>query len=88
MEKNARVVVMCCKLHNFIVDNDVLQVPPPSNMDANHHTEVQDRYIHLQDECDLDELLHRRRRDLDASDLRRDFRNEIEADERRRPVYS
>lgn len=80
LHQNTQVVVVCCKLHNFIMDNNGgLEAPAPSGWDANNHTEEADRQIRLQDECDLDESLHCRRRDLDADDFRHDFTAEIKA---------
>jgi len=86
LQQNAKIVVVCCKVHNFIIENNGgIDVPPPSGMDANHHNEEADRQIYLQDDCNLDEALHRRRRDLYSSQLREDFTLEIEVSNRRRP---
>ena len=84
--KNATIISVCCKLHNFIIDTkDNVDIPVPSSADVGHHTEPEDRHVYLQDDCDLNESLHRRRRDLESSQLRHDFTVEIEASGRRRP---
>ena len=50
LEKNANVIVVCCKLHNFIVDNcnDDMNLPPPSGLDNAHHTLPADIHVYLQ----------------------------------------
>lgn len=45
-------------------------MPHPSGADEDSHLEAPDMTIRLQDECDLDEKMRRRRRDLEASCLR------------------
>ena len=82
------VIVVSCKLRNFIIDNcnDDMDVPPPSGLDNAHHTLPADIHVHLQDDCNLGEALHGRRRDLDSSNLRDDMTAEIESCARRRPA--
>ena len=63
-----------------------MDVPPPSGLDNAQHTLPADIHVYLQDECDLDMALHRRRRDLDSSHLRDDMTAEIESCARRRPT--
>lgn len=86
LTKNAKLVFVSCKLHNFIIDsNEPLQVPYPSRVDIRNHTDPEDRQVYLQDDCDLEEEMHRRRRDLVLCRLRERFTDEIEASEGRRP---
>ena len=84
LTKSVRVVMVCCKLHNYIIDqNSDLEVPNPSHEDDQGHTCRPDRTVHLQDECDL--VDYRRRRDLDTSILRQHFTNNIHNLALRRP---
>ena len=83
--KNATIISVCCKLHNFIIDTeDNVDIPVPSGAGVGHHTEPEDRQIYLQDDCDLNEALHRRHRDLESSQLHHDFTVEIAVSGRRR----
>lgn len=86
LRRAPKIVSVCCKLHNYIIDSgDASGPPPPCTDDWGSHTEPADMTVHPQDLCDLDEALHRRRRDLEGSVLRQDFTDEIEATGRRRP---
>jgi len=72
--QKAKIVVVCCKLRNLITDESGgVEFPPTPDIDTHRNTEEADGHVYLQDECDLDEALHRRRRDLDSSQLRQDF---------------
>ena len=55
LENYANVIVVCCKLHNYIIDNcnDDMDVPPPYGLDNAHHTLPADIHVYLQDECEV-----------------------------------
>lgn len=80
-----QIVTLCCKLHNYIIDesNDI-SVPQPSDADTDRHYLT----VHPQGDCALDEELRRRRRDLEASDLRLSFTDEIRDLDLERPDAS
>jgi DDE superfamily endonuclease len=72
IDKSARIVVVCMKLHNYILESceglpldsaSNSLVPEPSGIDDLGHLDPADREIHLQDEHDTDERQHKRRRD-------------------------
>lgn len=85
MTKNATIFAVCCKLHNFIIDNEqTLHIPLPSQASIGHHTEPKDRKLYLQDDFDLSKALHPRSLDLESSQLREDFTAEIEGSASRR----
>jgi len=68
--KASRIVMVCCKLHNFIIDNSqTVTVPrqPPLQEDPNNPI---DQDIHLQDTCDTEIEYHDRRRDIEISVIR------------------
>lgn len=72
--KVAMLVSVCCKIQNYIIyfknDEGMADDAAMSNIDSAHHSEAADTGVHLQDECDTDDNLHRRRRDLETSLLR------------------
>ena len=62
------------KLHNFVLKDNIL-----SNYDALVGVaRTGDATAHLQDECDVDNEMHQRRRDLEKSSLRTLLTNELE----------
>ena len=70
--------MVCFKLHNFIMDqNSDLEVPNPSHADDHSHVGPPERVVHFQEEYDMVEQDHRRRRDLDTSRVREDFTTNI-----------
>jgi len=86
LAKSAQVIAVCCKLHNFIIDNsNNLDVPGHSGIDNESRNDQVDLNVHLQDQCDtyLDD--HRRRRDLEHSDIRFALTENIRAQGLRRP---
>jgi DDE superfamily endonuclease len=70
LPKASRVVVVCMKLHNFIVSNGSIAVPDAYEEDSILHHDAPDYSVHAQDELDTDFATHRRRRDLETSELR------------------
>jgi hypothetical protein len=50
-----------------------ITIPEPSSLDIQGHVEMTDMNVHLQDDLDMDQQMHKRRRDLEASDLRAYF---------------
>jgi hypothetical protein len=87
IDKSGQIILACVKLHNFVLEmadssrnhlySNASTVPDPSNIDTSGHGEAADSRIHLQDEVDLDEPLHKRRRDLEASSPREMFCSQI-----------
>jgi hypothetical protein len=72
-------VIVCMKLYNYIIERSVgfrhsaepgITIPEPSSLETQGHTEMADMNVHLQDDLDADQQMHKRRRDLDSSDLR------------------
>ena len=69
------------KLHNFVVDEKIL-----SNFDAfEGMARVGDKTVHLQDECDVENFMHKKRRDLEASTFRTILTEEISRERLKRP---
>jgi hypothetical protein len=67
------------KLHNYIIESaenshqhvaDGLTIPKPSTLDVSSHSDRLDMSVHLQINLETDEAMHRRRRDLEASEMR------------------
>ena len=86
VSKAAKLIIILCKLHNFVIDEmNSCEVPPPSGIDTTYHSSDPDFSVLPQDLCDTDENLHRRRRDLERSDLRDRFTSEIKDEGLRRP---
>jgi hypothetical protein len=54
-----------------------IQAPTLYDIDAKSHSEVANGSIMLQDEVDLNARAHKRRRDLEVSNLRQKFIDEI-----------
>jgi hypothetical protein len=95
IEKVGQVAIVCMKLHNYIIErSEILQsdgetsvtIPDPSTLDTRGHTEVADMSLNFQDELDMDEQMHRRRRDLEPSDLREMFTRQIQDEGLIRPL--
>jgi hypothetical protein len=69
-------------MHNFVIDEAKrhvtwIQDPNIYDIDAKSHSEVANGSIMLQDEVDINARAHRRRRDLEVSNLRHKFIDEI-----------
>jgi DDE superfamily endonuclease len=82
MRKIQTVMLCCSRLHNFVVDESKrrgtwIQAPTLYDIDAKSHSEVANGSIMLQDEVDLNERAHKRRIDLEVSNLRQMFIDEI-----------
>jgi len=85
--KAAHVAVICGKIHTYIIDETCnYDIPIPSGVENAYHGTHPDYTVWLQDECDVDECIHRRRRDLEVSDLREMFTGEIKDAGLRRPA--
>jgi hypothetical protein len=77
--KSTLIIVSLAKLHNFIIDEGGMpHVPRPSGADCSGHQEPADNAILLQGQLDADNLLHRRRRDMETSRLRQVLTDSIE----------
>lgn len=86
LNKNCKIVIVCCKLHNFIIEKgESLCVPPPSQFDVQLHSDNPEYEVHLQDRCDTELNIHRRRRDLESSTIRDELTNMIHHLGLRRP---
>jgi type II secretory pathway component PulM len=70
IDKAAQIVLVCMKLHNFIMETDSTDVPRPSAVDTCSHTVSPHYEVHEQDQSDTNDSLHRRRRDLKGSEQR------------------
>jgi DDE superfamily endonuclease len=89
VQKASRVVVVCMKLHNFIISQGSIAVPDVYEEDNEQHRDAPDRAVHFQDGVDTDDVMHRRRRDLESSFLRDILTQELKDRGLRRPnVYS
>lgn len=87
ISKSAKVVAVCCKLHNFIIDNsDTTAVPQPSGLDNSTNNEPVDTDLHLQDTCDTEEQDHDGKRSLGSSAIRDEFTEAIRAEGLERPA--
>jgi hypothetical protein len=89
IDKAGIIVIVCMKLHNFIIETfelslvqagSALCVPDPSGIDNVGHRDAADMIVHLQNGLDTDDVLHRRRRDLEVSVLREEFTRMIDDD--------
>ena len=75
------MIGVCMKLHNFVVDERILR-----NFDAlAGMARVEDQTVHLQDECDVENFMHKRRRDLENSTLRTILTEELSREGLKRP---
>jgi hypothetical protein len=74
--KASQVVLVCCKLQNFIIDHNGRGTLP---FILSSDTGGELREIHLQDDCDSSEEIHRRRRDLELSSLWESFTEDTNA---------
>jgi hypothetical protein len=82
MPKIPTVILCCARLHNFVIDESKrrgtwIQAPTLYDIDAKRHSEVANGSIMLQDEVDLNARAHKWRRDLEVSNLRHKFIDEI-----------
>jgi hypothetical protein len=75
VHKASRVVVVCMKLHNFIIN--CIVVPDIFEEDNEQHLDAPDRQVHFQDDVDTDDIMHRRRRYLESSPLREIMTQEL-----------
>jgi hypothetical protein len=82
IERAGQVFIVCMKFHNYIIERSVcfhnsgepgITIPEPSSLDIQGHIEMADMNVHLQEDLDTDQQIHKRRRDLEASDLRAYF---------------
>jgi hypothetical protein len=69
-QKASRVVVVCMKLHNFIISQGSIAVTDIFEEDNEQHRDAPDWSVHFQYDLETDDIMHRRRRDLDSSSLR------------------
>ena len=85
--KATLIIHVCAKVHNFIIENESsgIIVPPRSNVDTLRFNGTTYPQVFLQDECDINEREHHRRRDLEICTLRDQFTEEIRALGLRRP---
>jgi DDE superfamily endonuclease len=77
LPKASRLIVVCMKLHNFIVSNGSIAVPDAYEEDSIKHHDAPDYLVHAQDELDADGARHRRRRGLETSELREEWTHKI-----------
>jgi DDE superfamily endonuclease len=87
VQKASRVVVVCMKLHNFIIGQGSIAVPDFFEEDNEQHRDAPDRSVHFQDDVDTDDIMHRRRRDLESSSLRDIMTQELKDMGLRRPNW-
>jgi len=80
-----KIVILCCKLHNFIINEGFLNIYQPTHIDESHHEDEADTSVHLQGDCDGEGTVRRRRRDLDNCPVRDAFTTKIEELQLRRP---
>lgn len=67
MAKIAVIISVCCKLHNFVIDNvESLYIALTSEAEVCPHAEPADINIYLQDDFALNESVHRRRLNLES----------------------
>jgi hypothetical protein len=85
--KTGITVIVCMKLHISIMESctmslvnsgSLLCVPDPSGLENVGHRDAADIKVYLQDELDTDDFFHRRRRDLEVSELREELTRIIE----------
>jgi len=79
------IVILCCKLHNYIINQGIINIYNPTHLDERCHVDEADTTVHLQGDCDRDSSLRRRRRYLEPCPVRDRFTNEIEDLHLRRP---
>jgi hypothetical protein len=74
------------KLHNYIIEHAEssrqhvaagLTIPDPSTLDVRDQSDRPDMSVHLQNILDTYEAMHRRRRDLEASEMKTAFTQAI-----------
>jgi aromatic ring hydroxylase len=64
-----------------------LIIPEPSTLDDRSHSDRPDMSVHLQNNLDTDEAMHRIRRDLEASEMRTAFTQAIKDAAYERPQF-
>jgi DDE superfamily endonuclease len=84
--KYGQAVIVCMKLQNNIIERAEsslqhvaagLTIPEPSTLDVRSHSDRPDMSVRLQNNLDTDESMHRRHRDLEASETRTAFTRAI-----------
>jgi hypothetical protein len=65
------------KLHNFAIENDSLAIPEPNVIELQNQTTPADQSFQFQNEVDVDDVLNKRRRNIEALRLRKVFTEEI-----------
>lgn len=87
LSKAAKIVAVCCKLHNFILDNtNTITVPNPSGLDNSCNNEPIDQDIHLQDTCHTEPEDGDRCRYREESDIRAEMTEAIREEGLQRPA--
>jgi hypothetical protein len=71
------MVVVCMKLHNFIVSKGSIAVPDAYEEDNAQHVDAPENSVHAQDGLDTDGARHRRRRDLETYELREQWTRKL-----------
>jgi hypothetical protein len=64
-----------------------LTIPKPSTLDVRSHSDRPDMSVHLRNNLDTDEAMHRRRRDLEESEMRTAFTQAIKDAGYERPQF-
>lgn len=79
LAKDTIIVVDCCKLHNFIIDNtESLYVLHPSYANIKQQLKVAYRHVYLLEDCDLNDVPQHRRRDLKLSQISAEFQQKLQ----------
>jgi hypothetical protein len=79
--------VLCMKLHSFIISQGSIAVPDFFEEDNEQHNDAPDRSVHFQGDVDTDNVMHRRRRDLESSSLRDIMTQELKDVGLRIPIW-
>jgi DDE superfamily endonuclease len=94
--KAGQTVIVCMKLQNYIIERaesslqhvaSGLKIPEPSTLDVRSHSDGPDMSVHLQNNLDTDESMHRRSRDLEASEVSTAFTQAIKDAGYERPQF-
>jgi hypothetical protein len=86
VDKAGQIVLLCMKLHNFVLDGGDMGIPPPCAADTASQTHDPDYEVPEKDQADTQEALHLRRRDIESSALRAELKAEIKYLELVRPA--
>ena len=87
ISRMGNIVLLCCKLYNFIINRGFINIYQPTRLDERYHKDVADTTVHLQGDCDQEFRSNRRRRDLDPCPIRELFNNKIEGLQLQRPYH-